>query len=223
MAITDAVPRTAIDTDPGGQITVLVADDHPLIIAGIRRTIEPLRDVALVGEARTAAELLELVQHRRPDVVLMDLRMPGMNGIEVIHRIRRARPETSVVVLSACDERPTIDRALAAGASAYVLKSAHTIDVGAVIRRVANGEVVHPHIPETTPAITPLGPRRPALTGRERSILEAVATGMTTAAISRELWVSEHTIKFHLTNIYRKLGVANRAGAVRFALEHGIA
>jgi DNA-binding NarL/FixJ family response regulator len=223
VAITDMAPRTASETDPVDQIKVLIADDHPLIIAGIRRTIEPLDDVALVGEARTAGELLELVQRRRPDVVLMDLRMPGMNGLEVIQLIRRDRPEANVVVLSACDERPTIDRALAVGASAYVLKSANTIDVASVIRRVASGEVLHPHLPEQTPAIAPLGPRRSALTGRERSILEAVATGMTTAAISRELWVSEHTIKFHLTNIYRKLGVANRAGAIRFALEHGIA
>ncbi len=222
MAITDPAPRAASDTDPG-QIKVLIADDHPLIIAGIRRTIEPLDDVALVGEARTATELLELVQRRRPDIVLMDLRMPGMNGFEVIQRIRRDHPGAYVVVLSACDERATIDRALTAGASAYLLKSANTIDVAAVIRRVASGEVLHPHHLEPTPTIAPLGPRRSALTGRERSILEAVATGKTTAAISRELWVSEHTIKFHLTNIYRKLGVANRAGAIRFALDHGIA
>ncbi len=221
MAITDPAPRADSDTDPE-PIKVLIADDHPLIIAGIRRTIEPLDDVALVGEARSATELLELVQRRRPDIVLMDLRMPGMNGVEVIQRIRRDHPGAYVVVLSACDERPTIDRALTAGASAYVLKSAHTIDVAAVIRRVASGEVLHPYHLEPTPAIAPLGPRRSALTARERSILEAVATGMTTAAISRELWVSEHTIKFHLTNIYRKLGVANRAGAIRFALEHGI-
>jgi DNA-binding NarL/FixJ family response regulator len=222
VAITDTAPRGAVETDQDVQIKVLIADDHPLIIAGIRRTIEPLSDVTLVGEARTATELLELVHRRRPDIVLMDLRMPGMNGVEVIQRIRRDSSWARVVVLSACDERPTIDRALSAGASAYVLKSANTLDVAAVIRRVAGGEVLHPHLPESTPAVTPLGPRRSALTGRERSILEAVATGMTTAAISRELWVSEHTIKFHLTNIYRKLGVANRAGAIRFALEHGI-
>ena len=222
MALTDTAPRTAGQPDPDEQIKVLIADDHPLIIAGIRRCTEALAEVTLVGEARSAPELLELVQSRRPDVVLMDLRMPGMNGMELIQRIRRDWPQASIVVLSACDERPTIDRALAAGASAYVLKSANTIDVGAVIRRVAGGEVLHPQLPEPTPAIAPLGPRRVPLTGRERSILEAIATGMTTAAISRELWVSEHTIKFHLTNIYRKLGVANRAGAIRFALEHGI-
>ncbi len=205
------------------QIRVLIADDHPLIVAGLRRTIEDVADVTLVGEARTAVELLELVQHRRPDVVVMDLRMPGMSGDEVLRTIRRDHPATKVVVLSACDERATIDRVLSAGAGAYVLKSAHTIDVAAVIRQVAAGEVVHPHLPEPSPAVTPLGARRSGLTGRERSILEAVSTGMTTAAISRELWVSEHTIKFHLTNIYRKLGVANRAGAVRYALEQGIA
>jgi DNA-binding NarL/FixJ family response regulator len=223
VAITEAAPRNAQDACPRDQIKVVIADDHPLIIAGIRRTIESLHDVALVGEARTATELLELVQRRRPDVVLMDLRMPGMSGVEVIQRIHRDWPEAKVVVVSACDERPMIDRVLAAGASAYVLKSAHTIDVATVIRQVADGEVFHPHVPEPSPAIAPLGPRRTGLTGRERSILEAVASGKTTAVISRELWVSEHTIKFHLTNIYRKLGVANRAGAVRYALEHGIA
>ncbi len=198
---------------------VLIADDHPLIIAGIRRTIESLDDVALVGEARTAVELLELVQRRRPEVVLMDLRMPGMTGIEVIERIRRDRPEAKVVVLSACHERATIDRVLAAGASAYVLKSAQAVDLPSILRDVVNGTIPGPKTPASGPIVAP----RSGLTGRESSILEAVATGMTTAAISRELWVSEHTIKFHLTNIYRKLGVANRAGAVRYALDHGMA
>jgi DNA-binding NarL/FixJ family response regulator len=119
------------------QIKVLIADDHPLIIAGLRRTIERLDDVALVGEARTAAELLELVRLRRPDIVLMDLRMPGMPGVEAIHRIRRDRPEVKIVVLSACDERATIDRVLAAGASTFVVKSTQTLDVASVIRAQA--------------------------------------------------------------------------------------
>ena len=205
------------------QINVLIADDHPLIIAGLRRAIEHVDDLVLAGEARTATELLDLVQRRRPDVVLMDLRMPGMSGIDVIKRIRRGRPQARVVVLSACDDRETIDRVFAAGASAYVLKSAQRVDVAAVIRQVVAGGVVDPRVALGTPRPGPVRPRRTGLTGRESSILEAVATGMTTAAISRELWVSEHTIKFHLTNIYRKLGVANRAGAIRYALEHGMA
>jgi DNA-binding NarL/FixJ family response regulator len=223
VATTDTAPRTASDADPREQIKVLIADDHPLIIAGIRRTLEPPEDIALVGEARTAAQLLELILRRRPDVVLMDLRMPGMTGTEVIARILRERPVTKIIVLSACDERATIEDVLAAGASAYVLKSAHAVDLASIIRQVMGRSVGGP--PASTPGTTPrsvVAPRA-RLTGRERSILEAVATGMTTAAISRELWISEHTIKFHLTNIYRKLGVANRAAAVRYALEHGMA
>jgi DNA-binding NarL/FixJ family response regulator len=210
------------------QITVLIADDHPLILAGLRRTIEHDENLALVGEARTAAELLELVARRRPDAVLMDLRMPGMSGVEAIHRLRRGWPELKIIVLSACDEATMIDAVLAAGASAYVLKSAQPADLAAVIRQVVGGQVVHPHPPgpgdpREAASVSVAARPRSGLTGRERSILQAVATGMTTAAISRELWISEHTIKFHLTNIYRKLEVGGRAGAIRYALEHGLA
>jgi DNA-binding NarL/FixJ family response regulator len=207
---------------PAG-IKVLLADDHPLIIAGIRRSIEHLDDMEVVGEAHTGQELLQLTERRRPDLVLLDLKMPGTNGVEVIERIHATWPAVKMVVLSACDDRPTIDAALTAGASAFVLKSAHAIDIASVLRQASSGAVFH--APSYIPPRPGAGgePAPPALTERERSILSAVASGMTTAAISRDLWISEHTIKFHLTNIYRKLGVANRAGAVRYALEHGIA
>jgi DNA-binding NarL/FixJ family response regulator len=205
------------------QLKVLIADDHPLIIAGIRRTIEDLDDMLVVGEAHTGAELIQLIERRRPDVVLMDLRMPGVTGTEMIGLIRERWPECKAIVLSACDDRATIDAALAAGASAYVLKSAHTIDIASVLRQASSGAVFHAPAVPVRPAPEPAIPAAPALTERERSILTAVASGLTTAAISRDLWISEHTIKFHLTNIYRKLGVANRAGAVRWALENGVA
>jgi DNA-binding NarL/FixJ family response regulator len=103
-----------------------------------------------------------------------------------------------------------------------VLKSAHTVDIASVLRQAFSGAVFHAPIAVAGNGRAPDAPARPALTERERSILSAVASGLTTAAISRDLWISEHTIKFHLTNIYRKLGVVNRAGAVRYALEHGI-
>ncbi|HUO69235.1 MAG TPA: response regulator transcription factor [Solirubrobacteraceae bacterium] len=208
-----------IDVEPT-RIRVLIADDHPLIIAGIRRTIEHFDDIEVVGEAHSGPELLSMVERRRPAVVLMDLRMPGVTGVECIEQLRAGRPAMKVVVLSACDERPVIDAALRAGATAYILKSAHTVDIASVLRQTAGGAVFH--APSSIPgcAGAPAGADAPALTDRERSILSAVAAGMTTAAISRELWVSEHTVKFHLTNIYRKLGVANRAGAVRYALQH---
>jgi DNA-binding NarL/FixJ family response regulator len=204
-------------------IKVLLADDHPLIIAGIRRTIENLEDMEVVGEAHSGQELLQLIERRAPDLVLMDLKMPGISGVETLERIRANWPEVKTVVLSASDDRPTIDAALHAGASAYVLKSAHTVDIASVLRQASSGAVFHAPTYAQPRSGVPEEPSVPALTDRERSILSAVASGLTTAAISRDLWISEHTIKFHLTNIYRKLGVANRAGAVRYALEHGIA
>jgi DNA-binding NarL/FixJ family response regulator len=205
-----------------GQLKVLIADDHPLIIAGIRRTIEHVDDIHVVGEAQSGAELVQLIERRRPDVVLMDLRMPGVTGTEMIELIGKRWPETKTVVLSACDDPPVIEAALQAGASAYVLKTAGSLDVTAILRQAADGEVLPAPVTIPPRPVAPDQPGAPALTDRERDILTRVAAGMTTAAISQELWVSEHTIKFHLTNIYRKLGVPNRAGAVRYALDHGL-
>jgi DNA-binding NarL/FixJ family response regulator len=185
--------------------------------------LENSENIEVVGEAHSATQLLQLIDRRRPDLVLTDMQMPGMSGPECIGSIRSTFPEVKVVVLSASDDRPSINAALEAGASAYVLKSVVTSDLAAVIRQSASGSVFHGtgsnpgSFPQ--PAEEPEGP---GLTSREQTILEAVASGLTTSAIGKELWVSEHTVKFHLTNIYRKLGVANRAGAVRYAIEHGI-
>jgi DNA-binding NarL/FixJ family response regulator len=224
MSALRQVAALEVDDFSPERIKVLIADDHPLIIAGIRRTIEHVEDMEVVGEARSGPELMQLIGRRRPDLVLMDLKMPGVAGVEAILHIRQRWPEVKTVVLSACDDRPTIDDALKAGASAYVLKSAHTVDIASVLRQTSVGAVFHaPAGPAAAAVGAPDPPAAPSLTERERSILSAVASGLTTAAISRELWISEHTIKFHLTNIYRKLGVANRAGAVRYAMENGIA
>jgi DNA-binding NarL/FixJ family response regulator len=208
--------------DHPDKIRVLIADDHPLIIAGIRRTIEHVEDIEVIGEAHSGPELMLLTERRCPTVVLMDLRMPGVAGVECIERLCETYPSTKVVVLSACDERATIDSALRAGASAYVLKSANVIDIASVLRQVSSGAVFHAPSRPSVASTDGDEPTLPALTARERGILSAVASGLTTAAISRDLWVSEHTVKFHLTNIYRKLGVVNRASAVRYAVEHDL-
>jgi DNA-binding NarL/FixJ family response regulator len=214
--------ETAIGDDMGQtRIKVLLADDHPLVIAGIRRTLEQSDDIEIVGEAHSGPELMQLVERRSPDLVLMDLRMPGIVGTEAIEQLRESRPELKMVVLSATDDRPSIDAALNAGANAYIVKSVHTSDIASVIRQASGGAVFH--APRGSQPVVPQPPELPVLTEREQSILVAVAAGMTTATISKDLWVSEHTVKFHLTNIYRKLGVPNRAGAVRYAFEHGMA
>ncbi len=208
-------------TEP--QVTrVLIADDHPLILTGIRRTLERSDDVEVVGEATTGAQVLAMVERRRPDVVVLDLHMPGISGADCVEAIRCGWPEVKVLVLSAAEDRASIDSALNAGASAYIVKSVQPADLVSIIRQVAGGVVFHA-------SARPRSVRRdlehegPLLTDREHTVLSAIASGKTTATISSELWVSEHTVKFHLTNIYRKIGVSNRAGAVRYALQHGVA
>jgi DNA-binding NarL/FixJ family response regulator len=208
-------------------LKVLIADDHPLILAGIRRTLESHEDLEVVGTASSGQEALALIERRRPDMVLLDLRMPGVVGFEFIARIKHSWPDVKVVVLSACDDRASVDGALLAGASAYIVKSVNPADVASVLRQASGGSIYHAPTVSGMPRSEfndgRVAETGPALTERETAILSAVAQGLTTKRISSDLWVSEHTVKFHLTNIYRKLGVANRSGAVRYAIEHGIA
>jgi DNA-binding NarL/FixJ family response regulator len=221
-----AVAEQRIDDTATTPIEVLLADDHPLMLAGIRRALERADHIQIVGEARSGPELLGMIERRRPKVVLMDLRMPGVTGCGCIEEITTRWPEVKVVVLSASDDRPTIDCALAAGAVAYVVKSVNAFDIASILRQaLGNAAVFHAMAnPRPTVVGEPAATEAhgPALTEREQTILASVAAGLTTAAISEQLWVSEHTVKFHLTNIYRKLGVPNRAGAVRYALENGL-
>ena len=208
---------------PEDRVKVLIADDHPLVVAGIRRALEHDEDIEIVGEARSGSELMQLVERRQPGVVLMDLKMPGTPPLECIQHIAETWPEVKTIVLSAYDDRPTIDSALSAGAMAYVVKSVTTIDLASVLRQSSTGAVFHAApAPHNGDRHQPTSTDAPALTERERTILAAIASGLTTPAISKELWLSEHTVKFHLTNIYRKLGVENRASAIRYALEHGL-
>jgi DNA-binding NarL/FixJ family response regulator len=204
-------------------LKVLIADDHPLMLQGIRKALEASDDIEVVGEARSGEEALALVERRRPDLVLLDLHMPGIGGLECVEELKRSWPDVKTVVISASDDRASIDAALLAGASAYILKSVSPMDIPSVLRQASAGAVYH--VPSTPP------PRRdghaatsgPELTPRETTILMAVAGGLTTKAISQDLWLSEHTVKFHLTNIYRKLGVSNRSAAVRYAFENDLA
>jgi DNA-binding NarL/FixJ family response regulator len=205
------------------KLKVLIADDHPLILQGIRRALEASEDIDVVGEARSGDEVLALVERRNPDLVLLDLHMPGLSGLECITELKRCSPEVKTVVISASDDRASIDSALLAGASAYILKSVSPVDIPTLLRQASAGAVYHvasaPR-PRNGEQTTPAGPD---LTPRETTILMAVAGGLTTKAISQDLWLSEHTVKFHLTNIYRKLGVSNRSAAVRYAFENDLA
>jgi len=215
--------RTDLDAPPAEPMRVLLADDHPLILAGIRRTLERSEDIEIVGEARSSRELLALIARRRPQVVLTDLRMPDSNGTECIETISISWPEVKVVVLSACEDRPSIESALAAGASAYIVKSVDPVDIASVLRQTWSGGNVYYAAARPAPVIGRVALAEApqiTLTERESTVLCALAAGKTSAQIGHQLWLSEHTVKYHLTNIYRKLGVSNRAAAVRQAFEH---
>jgi DNA-binding NarL/FixJ family response regulator len=199
---------------------VLIADDHRLILAGIRRALEDVEGIEIVGEAHTGSQVLPLVGRTNPDVVLLDMRMPQMNGLACLDLIRKRHPEIKVVVLSVFSDTEHIQAALKRGASGYIVKSVNPIDLGAALRQAVDGTVYHAFgMPDVD---NEAGARAVGLTEREIAILKGVARGLSNQAIGKELWVTEQTVKFHLTNIYRKLEVTNRTEAARYAYEHGL-
>ena len=202
-------------------LKVCIADDHLLILNAVRAALTQADDIEVVGAAHSGKEALALVEAHLPDVVLLDHRMPDVNGLSCLRAIKERWPEVKVVMLSASEDPKQISEALAAGASAYIGKRINPDDLASAVRQVVAGVVYQraaDHGGEEAPSAAP----GDELTKRERTMLEAVARGLSTKAISRELWISEKTVKFHLTNIYRKLGVHNRTAAMRYAFEHGL-
>jgi DNA-binding NarL/FixJ family response regulator len=199
-------------------LKVLLADDHQLTLAGVRRVLEESGDMVVVGEAHTGADVLPLVRATEPDVVVLDLRMPKLDGLACLDLIRRHHPDLTVVMFSAASEPASISTAFQSGANAYVLKTVNPLDLPAAIRQAAEGTVYYP----PPAASEPPAKDSADLTDRERAILTAVMRGLSNKAISQEFWVTEQTVKFHLSNVYRKLGVPNRTAAARFAHEHGL-
>ena len=199
---------------------VLIADDHRLIAEGIQRVLAEASDFEVVGQANTGRQVLPLVRRTKPDLVLLDLRMPGVDGLAVLEQIRRDHPEIKVVILSASTDSTVIRTALAAGASAYIVKSVNPIDLPAALRQAVEGSVIHPF--GMTESGDDVAGDDLGLTSREVGIIRALARGLSNQAIGKELFVAEQTVKFHLTNIYRKLNAANRTEAVRIALQRGV-
>jgi DNA-binding NarL/FixJ family response regulator len=199
-------------------LKVLLADDHRLTLAGVRRVLDESGDIEVVGEAYEGIDVLPMVRSTKPDIVVLDLQMPKLDGLSCLDLLRRHHPDVRVVIFSATTTAPEISAALGNGASAYVLKTVNPLDLPAVIRQVAEGTVYSP--PPSTAA--PAAKDTSDLTDREREILAAVMRGLSNRAISEHFWVTEQTVKFHLSNVYRKLGVPNRTAAARFAHEHGL-
>ncbi len=200
---------------------VLIADDHPLILAGIKRALEEADGFDVVAEASSGSQVLPLVSQTDPDLALLDLRMPEMDGLTCLDRIRKQHPKVKVVILSVSTDPEVVQTVLNHGAAAYVVKSVNPIDLSSALRQALEGTVFSAiGLPEKTAQEDAV--KAAGLTERETTILRALARGLSNEAIGKELWVAEQTVKFHLTNIYRKLGVSNRTEAARLAYQNGL-
>jgi DNA-binding NarL/FixJ family response regulator len=206
------------------RMKLLVADDHRLLIEGVRLALAEQPDIEIVAEATSGSQVLPLVGQTSPDIVLLDIAMPGMDGLTCLELIRRRHPEVKVVMLSGSQETEQIQAALKRGASAYIVKTVDPIELPAILRQVA--ATTSPSADSQVWGRQDVDEDRTALeqglTRSEIAILKAVARGVSNQQIADELWVTEQTVKFHLTNIYRKLNVKNRTEATRFAYQHGL-
>ncbi len=199
------------------RLKVVIADDHPLVLEAVRIAFSDAPDIEIVGVATAGQEVLPLVHRTSPDVALLDLRMPGMDGLRCLELLHERHPSVKTIIFSGSDDPAAVDAAFARGAVGFIQKTIDPADLAAVVRQAVAGNV-----------FLQAGNARPAapmesqwdLTPREIEILRALAGGLSNKQMAREFWLSDQTIKYHLTNIYRKLKVQSRTEAVRLAYEH---
>ena len=205
-------------------IRVLIADDHGVIRDGLGRLISALPDMELVGTAGDGAEAVERVRELEPDVVLMDLDMPKVDGIEATRRVLADRPGTAVLVLTSFSDRPRILGALEAGACGYLLKDVASDEVAEGIRAAARGESpLDPRAARTILTARAEPDPLSSLSAREREVLGLLLDGLPNKLIARRLEISEKTVKSHLTRIFREIGVSDRTQAALWAERQGLA
>jgi DNA-binding NarL/FixJ family response regulator len=189
------------------------------MVAGIRRALDASDGVEVVGTVSVGSQVLPAIRETDPDVVLLDVRMPELDGLTCLDRIRKHYPDVTVVMLSAAAEPEVVEEARRRGASAYAMKTIAPLDLPAIVQRALAGEefAVHGVAEHAEP-----GHAADGLSERELAVLRALARGLSNKEIGRELWVTEQTVKFHLRNIYRKLELANRTEAARYAYRNGL-
>jgi DNA-binding NarL/FixJ family response regulator len=201
-------------------IRLLVAEDHALMRDGLRLVLGDAEGIELIGEARNGNEVLPMVASLEPDVVLLDLRMPGTDGLTCLDQIRERHPRVKVVVFSALDSNEQIEAALRRGATGYVVKTINPADLASAVRQAIEGSVFHPF--SGLDASGESAAKQAGLSEKELAVLRELAHGRSNKEIARALFVSEQTVKFHLRNIYRKLGIATRTEALRFAYQNNL-
>ena len=216
---------------PAAPIRILVVDDHPVVRGGLVAVLRTIADLEVVGEAADGDEAVRATVEHRPDVVLMDVRMPGMDGIEATRQIRERAPESRVLVLTMYDDDATVFTAMQAGARGYLLKESDQTDIVRAVRGVVAGEAIFgPGVATRILGYFADPPAQPAsdeypfpeLTERERLVLDLLAQGRRTADIAAELYLSPKTVSNHLTTIFAKLQVAGRGEAIVAARERGL-
>jgi DNA-binding NarL/FixJ family response regulator len=210
-------------------LRVLIADDHPVFRDGMRAMLETTADVEVVGEATTGPEAVELAKQLRPDVILMDVQMPGLNGIEATRRIVASQPAMRILMITMFDDDASVFTAMRAGARGYVLKDANKEELRRAITAVGNGEAIFSksiatrliaYFAAPAPAVT--RSHFPELTEREHEILELLARGQSNTAIANELGLTVKTVSNYVSNILNKLQVAGRAEAIARARDAGL-
>lgn len=210
------------------KLTILIADDHPLVREALHQSLEGEEDMKVVAEASDGEEAVKLASELKPNVVVMDIVMPRLNGIEATRKIKEIAPDTAILILTAYDDDEYVLGLLDAGAAGYLLKSARGRDLVGAIRAIRSGEsVLHPKIiakllKRATTA--PVGEHKASdlLSERESEILKLVTSGMSNKEIAEKLFLSQRTIKSHLTNIFNKLNVASRSEAIVKGLQWGL-
>jgi DNA-binding NarL/FixJ family response regulator len=205
--------------DSNGKARVLLVDDHALLRTGVANIINQEPDLRVVAEAGNGVEALEAYRRHHPDVTLLDLRMPVMEGVEVVRRIREQDPRARVIVLTTYDTDDEIERALKAGAKAYVLKDISADDLISCIRAVLAGKT---YLAPAAAAKLAEGVTRVQLTPREMATLRLLADGKANKEIASALDISERTVKTHLAHLFDKLGVSSRTEATRVAARRGL-
>ena len=206
-------------------IRIVVADDHAVVRQGLRSFLSLQEDMEVVGEAEDGASAVEAVERLAPDVVLVDMVMPGADGVETTRRIRELRPETRVLVLTSYADETKVVPAVRAGAVGYLLKDVQPAELAAAIRTVAaGGALLAPAVTASVlREVAAAGAPDPALTPREREVLGLLARGLTNRQIAAELVLSEKTVKTHVSSILGKLGLADRTQAALYAVRENLA
>ncbi len=203
-------------------IRIVIADDHPIFRAGVLGLLSGQEDFQVVGEAANGKEAVSVVKHVAPDVLLVDLQMPELDGVGAIKAIREAAPATRILVLTTYDSDGDILRAVEAGATGYLLKDTPREELFKAIRATARGDSVLSPTVASKLVSRSRGPIERSLSGRELEVLTLVAKGISNKIIGKDLKISEATVKTHLIHIFAKLGVDDRTAAVTVAMERGM-